>query len=173
MDENKDNDLQENEGKNSKLKTMAQYAVDQFRLKKQVRTTKSSLRPEFEFQFVAPTYFTTAFIYRTSCYRIRFARWIKSEQSTKYMVSVWFAIMILCSVLLFNICEHLEKEEVIMPTEHNDTNKVQVDEARNFIVVSLILIIFVGYGLLGFIGGTLLLVRVCMHDPAKRANVTG
>lgn len=75
--------------------------------------------------------------------------WFNREETTKYIVSVWLLMLLVLCWLSVEVCEHLE------------SNQTQA-------LLSLMCIIFLGYGGVGLFGGVLLVKRACMDDPRKR-----
>ena len=75
--------------------------------------------------------------------------WFNREETTKYLVMVWLVSLLILCWLSVEVCEHLESNQTMA-------------------LLSLMCIIFLGYGGVGLFGGVLLVKRACMDDPRKR-----
>lgn len=78
--------------------------------------------------------------------------WFKREETTKYLITAWILLILILTRLLYEVTDHLE-------------------DNQNLALISLLLIIFIGFGLCGILGGVLLLKRCCMDDPRKRLMI--
>ena len=75
--------------------------------------------------------------------------WFNREETTKYLVMVWLISLLILCWLSVEVCDHLESNQTMA-------------------LLSLMCIIFLGYGGVGLFGGVLLVKRACMDDPRKR-----